>query len=174
MRATKVLAALSCIGSGSAQANAIGTLGLSPGRVSLGAADPAVTAANYCQVIRDLTPNLASDCGRPPRTQFWSRAFTQIHEDFHVTDFRDNYLRPKIQELENYIKDAARCTDCKSDKTAELTTKMEVLYSEAFNDLVTGGLHECRAFGDGVALYNGSIAAIRARANTQSWAACPP
>jgi hypothetical protein len=145
------------------------------GRTDISSANsPAVTAGSCCQVIRDLTPDPASDCGRPPRTQYYSNAITLIHENFHVSDLRDNYLRPKMTDLENFVKQQANCTNCKSDKSAELTNRMEQLYSEAFNSFTAGGLHECRAYGDGVARYNALIAAIRVRATQAAWAGCPP
>lgn len=80
----------------------------------------------------------------------------------------------KMVELDNFVKLQANCTDCKLDKTVELTAKMEALYSEGFNAFVAGGLHECRAYGDGVPLYNALITAIKARATLAAWAACPP
>ena len=78
-----------------------------------------------------------------------------------------------MTDLENFVKLQANCTDCKSDKTVELNAKMEVLYTEGFNAFVAGRLHECRAYGDGVASYNALTAAIRARATAAAWAACP-
>jgi hypothetical protein len=53
-----------------------------------GDADSDITAANYTTVSSDLTPNMSSSGGRPPRTQFWANDLTQQHELFHANDVR--------------------------------------------------------------------------------------
>jgi len=51
--------------------------------------DPDIKACNYQLVTKDLTPNMASDNGRPPRTEFWAEDLTRQHELFHA----DNQMR---------------------------------------------------------------------------------
>jgi hypothetical protein len=53
-----------------------------------GDTDADITAANYNTVSTDLTPNMSSSGGRPPRTQFWANDLTQAHELFHANDVR--------------------------------------------------------------------------------------
>lgn len=48
--------------------------------------DSDITKVNYQKVASDLTPDLANEGGTPPRTQFWARDLTLVHEDFHATD----------------------------------------------------------------------------------------
>lgn len=50
------------------------------------AADAHITKANYPKVVTDLTPDPKNQGGAPPRTQFWARDLTLLHEDFHATD----------------------------------------------------------------------------------------
>lgn len=52
------------------------------------------------QAKSDLTPDAI---GRAPRLCYWSSLLTQRHEQFHASDWRDNYYTPKIQEAETWI-----------------------------------------------------------------------
>jgi hypothetical protein len=45
--------------------------------------DSDITKANFPKVASDLTPR---GDGIPPRTRFWARDLTLIHENFHATD----------------------------------------------------------------------------------------
>ena len=46
----------------------------------------AITHTNFARVARDLTPNMHSDGGRPPRRRFWAQDLTIVHEQFHVNE----------------------------------------------------------------------------------------
>jgi hypothetical protein len=52
------------------------------------ATDPDITAANYPTVADDLKPNMSSSGGRPPRTKFWAKDLTEVHELFHANDVK--------------------------------------------------------------------------------------
>ena len=45
-----------------------------------------ITAANYAQIVSDLTPVLIEKSWRAPRSQFWSDAICQRHEQYHAKD----------------------------------------------------------------------------------------
>ena len=48
--------------------------------------DAAINHGNFPTAGSDLTPDLSSDGGRPPRTTFWARDLTVIHEQFHANE----------------------------------------------------------------------------------------
>jgi hypothetical protein len=50
--------------------------------------DAAITKTNYPKVADDLTPNMSSSGGRPPRAKFWAKDLTEIHEKFHADDVK--------------------------------------------------------------------------------------
>jgi hypothetical protein len=47
--------------------------------------DPAITNTNFPTVASDLTPTTFQG-GKPPRTQFWARDLTVVHEQFHCNE----------------------------------------------------------------------------------------
>lgn len=153
------------------------------GRTDVPSADAAIVnddlvggVPRYCQIITDLTPNLASDGGRPPRNNFWSRSLTEQHELFHISDLRNNFLRPSFfRDFQNEVADPATCTDCKSDQTAALNRIMDRLFNQEIRNFVGADrrAHERRAYGDGVPGYNALVNAIRARAMRERFRACP-
>ncbi len=126
------------------------------------AMDAVVTAATADAIATDLVPNIMSDCGRPPRGTYWSQSRTQQHEDFHVTDFQDNFLKPRLDTFATAVV-ANNQTDCPEDRKAALMMQADVIYQQALTAMVVGRLHECRAYGDGVATYTALANAIRTR-----------
>jgi hypothetical protein len=50
--------------------------------------DPDISACNYQLVSKDLTPNMSSDNGRPPRSKYWAEDLTIRHEKFHAINQR--------------------------------------------------------------------------------------
>jgi hypothetical protein len=50
--------------------------------------DPDITKTNFTKVADDLTPNMSSSGGRPPRSKFWAKDLTEIHEKFHADDVK--------------------------------------------------------------------------------------
>jgi hypothetical protein len=62
----------------------------------------AITHANFATVASDLTPNMASDGGRPPRTQFWAQDLTITHEQFHVTE-RKGFATTAVTSAQTWL-----------------------------------------------------------------------
>jgi len=139
-------------------------IGVQPlGRTNVETAmDAVVTAATANAIATDLTPNIMSDCGRPPRGTYWSQSRTQQHEDFHVTDFQDNFIKPRLDTFAMNVV-VNNQTDCPEDRKAALMMQADVVYQQALTALVAGRQHECRAYGDGVATYTALANAIRMR-----------
>jgi hypothetical protein len=50
------------------------------------ASDSDITKANYTTVASDLTPDMSTLNGKPPRHNFWARDLTLIHERFHADE----------------------------------------------------------------------------------------
>lgn len=104
------------------------------------------------QAKSDLTPNAT---GRAPRTRYWSAALTSQHELFHVSDWRDSYYTPKVQEAETWIESQEEVVTLSNlapatvlaakkfdfhDKLIEKTNEAQIDYNPD---------KETRAYGDG-------------------------
>lgn len=49
-------------------------------------ADADIDLGNYGTVVSDLTPDMTDLKGRPPRTEYFAKDITVVHERFHATD----------------------------------------------------------------------------------------
>jgi hypothetical protein len=112
----------------------------------------------------------------PPRTHYWSSAITTAHERFHVSDVHTRITSKVFADLQTYVKDPSRCTDCKSaTPTATFDTEMNRLFRQYFNVLLVDA--EMLAHNHSNAMYRTLITQIRQRARNapaaQNWpAAC--
>lgn len=124
------------------------------------AADAALTNANYAQVVTDLTPDVADLKGRPPRTKFWSKDFTEKHEKYHVKDFEDK-AKSGAADAETWL----------ATKTAATKAEVQTLLDTAWTDKIftpwdtftNPPAVEERAYSDGAASYTARANAIKAR-----------
>jgi hypothetical protein len=118
---------------------------------------PSITADNYGLASSDLTPNMASDGGRPPRTSFWASDLTEQHEKYHANDFAYTYGNPAF---------AAAITWLKAQEVAsieEAKTQTNLLPRRMTENLIANYVpgSETRAYGDGAALYKGRADSIK-------------
>lgn len=118
--------------------------------------DPDISAANYDQVVADLTPDTSVEGGTPPRSQFWARDLTIEHEQYHVNDYR-RLGQEAIRVTNRWL----------SGQTASSTREVEDLLPLAmdeFIDHVERGMvkpaSEIRAYSAGVARYQARVEAI--------------
>jgi hypothetical protein len=118
--------------------------------------DADIKAANYTTVADDLTPNKASSGGRPPRSKFWAKDLTEIHEQFHADDVKR--LGPGA---------ATSAVSWLSSQTAATVLGVQALVDSLPNRVVQtlaagmGEPSELRAYGAGAAAYTARADAIR-------------
>ena len=118
--------------------------------------DPDIKAANYTAVADDLTPNAASSGGRPPRSKFWAKDLTEIHEQFHADDVKR--LGPGA---------ATSAVSWLSSQTAATVLGVQALIDGMPARVVQtlaagmGEPSEVRAYGSGAAAYTTRADAIR-------------
>ena len=131
---------------------------------------PAITHANFAAVAADLTPDMADDGGRPPRTAFWAEDLTLRHERFHATE-RQGFGTAGAQAAQTWL----------SAQTASSIVDVALLVAQvparvvASSQAAAGDVHtkESRAYGDGAALYQARADAIRARGATGAYPGAP-
>lgn len=129
----------------------------------------AITSANYATVASDLTPNMSSDNGRPPRTQFWAQDLTERHERFHANERAYTYGQPAFEFAQNWLKsqtatDAAGATALVN----QVPNKMHESYATSY---APG--KESRAYGDGAPSYRARADAIKAKGDGGGYPAPP-
>ena len=127
-----------------------------------GDTDPDITKANYPDVVKDLTPNMSSSGGRPPRNAFWAKDLTEIHELFHADDVQKRGPGAVTTAI-NWLK----------TKTAASVADVTALVNQVPDRVVQtiaaamGEPGEVRAYGKGAAAYTARAEAIdkRGKAN---------
>ncbi len=141
-----------------------------------GANDPVVTPATCQAIIADFTPPPVGTAQGPPRAHYWSSAFTTAHERFHVTDVHNRITTKVFADLQAFVNDPSRCTDCKSPvPAATFDAEMNRLFQQYFAILNADA--EMLAHNQSNAMYRALIAQIQQRARSapaaESWpAAC--
>lgn len=122
--------------------------------------DPALTNANYAQVVSDLTPDVSDLKGRPPRTKFWSKDFTIQHEKYHVKDFTD-IGQTGATGAEAWL--ATQTAARKQDVPALLDTAWNEKIFKVWDKFTDPPKVEERAYDDGVASYTARANAIKTK-----------
>jgi hypothetical protein len=123
-------------------------------------ADPALTNANYPTAASDLTPNMARQGGKPPRTQFWATDLTVQHERFHSNE-RSGFNRAGAAQAQAWL----------SAQTAGSVADVAALIAQVPGRVITASQaavgtldeKESRAYGDGAASYKARADAITAK-----------
>ncbi len=139
--------------------------------------DSDVTPATCALIISDLTPPPAGTAAPPPRTTYTSLMVTEVHERFHVSDFRNRVVTPTMNQLAAFVSQASNCTDCKTaTPDATFDAEMERLWT-ANRPSYFDGNHEMRAYDHANPQYGALAQAVRQRARTapasENWpAAC--
>jgi hypothetical protein len=115
--------------------------------------------------INDLTPNTGPD-GSSIRTTYWSRAITEAHELFHVSDWTNGFYKPKMVEAETNIENTVIPVTLSNldpnivlanEKPAFMATILSKT-SDAQKAYTPG--KELRAYANGAHLYNSLIFTI--------------
>jgi hypothetical protein len=120
------------------------------------ATDGVVTAGDYEDIVKDLTPALKERSWVAPRAKYWSKAICERHEKYRSKDDSKWSEGPGKTVVKDYLKGQ---TIPGNDIEAELTVVMDDAMTEMSNanwDFYTGGVAsyssfagEERAFGDG-------------------------
>jgi hypothetical protein len=129
----------------------------------------AIHQGNYTAVAADLTPNMASDNGRPPRRSYWAGDLTARHERFHATERAETYGRPAFQFASTWLAgqtaaDAAEATRLLNQVPAKMNESYAASYSPG---------KESRAYGDGAPSYRARADAITAKGGRTGYPADP-
>ena len=133
--------------------------------------DAALTSANYPQVVADLTPDMTDLKGRPPRSKFWSKDLTEVHEKKHVKDFVD-IAKTGATGAETWLgtQNAAK----KEDVPALLDTAWSDKIFKVWDKFTDPPAVEERAYSDGAPLYKARADAIKAKGDKGAAGGYPP
>lgn len=121
------------------------------------ASSPHLTKANYKTAVSDLTPNMSDLNGRPPRSKFWSRKLTLVHEKFHA-DEDVRFGKNAIPAAKTWLngQNANTISDChKLIQAAGRRVETAVAAGMAFPG------REERAYGDGAPKYKALANSIK-------------
>jgi hypothetical protein len=137
-----------------------------------GAADAAVTAGTWKDVVKDLKPD---GTGRPTRDTYWAPDLTAKHEQFHGTDDigQANLFLPTVQA---WLSSQTITVPAGPDPSAAIETKVRDLVEQARQKVKADGwahYHsggEDRAYADGKSSYQARVDGVTARAGTAHWA----
>ena len=123
-----------------------------------GDTDADITKTNYPDIVKDLTPNMSSSGGRPPRNHFWAKDLTEIHEKFHADDVKKQ-APGAITTAVNWLKTKT------ASSVADVTTLVNQIPDRVVQTLAAGMGEpgEVRAYGDGAAAYTTRSEAIDKR-----------
>jgi hypothetical protein len=108
-----------------------------------------ITAANYNTVASDLTPNMGDLSGRPPRTQFWNKALTRRHEQFHARD-GVNLGRAAVPAVTAWLN--AQTANNEADCQRLVTQSADRIFQAMMLGMTFPG-REQRAYADGAPAY---------------------
>ena len=123
--------------------------------------DPDITAGNYPTVASDLTPNMSSDNGRPPRTMFWAEDLTEKHELFHTTQRSGPFGNDTATAIKNWLDGQTAISEAGIRSTLLPQALAEGV--RVFNAFVAAPTTEGDAYGDGAPLYRARADAITAK-----------
>jgi hypothetical protein len=115
--------------------------------------DSDITKANLAKVAADLAPSAA---GVPPRTRFWARDLTLIHEQFHATDGQ-TYCKAELASAQTTLN--AQTAASMDDVKALLRPIPDQLVKGREKGMVGG---EERAYKAGTAAYKDRADKIKA------------
>lgn len=130
----------------------------------------AITSANYTTVASDLTPNMASDNGRPPRTQFWAQDLTERHERFHANERANTYGRPAFEFAQTWLGTQTAADDA---GVTGLVNRVPDKMRESYATSYTPG-KESRAYGDGAPSYRARADAVKTKGDGGGYPAPAP
>jgi len=122
--------------------------------------DGDITDSNYPTVASDLTPDMSSDNGRPPRTMFWAEDLTERHELFHTRQRSGPFGAARVSAIKTFLdgRTASSAAEVRALLPAALTEGQRV-----FNALIAAPAGEGDAYADGAPLYQARADAITAK-----------
>ena len=130
--------------------------------------DAAITHANFASVASDLTPNMGDLGGRPPRTKFWARDLTVVHEQFHVSE-RKGFAATGVTDAQTWLN--AQTANSVADVRALLAqVPAQVI---ATSNLKANPGKENRAYGAGAGAYTARANAITTKGNAGKYPGAP-
>jgi len=133
--------------------------GLLPTRTNVeSGTDAAITKDNYTQVASDLMPRKTKP-RRSPRTQFWSRDLTIIHEKFHADERANKYGKEAFKLARTWL---STQTATSEEQVKEHVDKIPSKMSESFAASYKPKC-EHRAYDDGAPLYEARSKKIKSR-----------
>lgn len=138
-----------------------------PGAQVLESADDAIVTKDTCALILpDITPTGPGEAGRPGIHKYWSKVFTEHHEQKHFQDWKDMVLTPTLNEFTAWL--AAKCQGCTEPlPKKDIDAQFDLIYSAKTKNYDQGA--EDRAHDVSNAEYQALADAIRARARKENW-----
>ncbi|MEM7186888.1 MAG: LysM peptidoglycan-binding domain-containing protein [Bacteroidota bacterium] len=126
--------------------------------------DPDLKACNYQLAASDLTPDMGSDNGRPPRTKFWAEDLTIRHELYHAVEQRQKKYGPiRVKAIQDHL-NKQKPTSAGEILTTHIPAAKRV-GQRAFNN-ADKAIREDEAYGDGAPLYQARANAITAKGDS--------
>jgi hypothetical protein len=122
------------------------------------ATDADITKTNYPKVADDLTPNVGSSGGRPPRSKFWAKDLTEIHEKFHAEDVKGQGPAAATAAVAWLNAQTAGTVIGVAAVTSQLPARVVQTLIAGMGEPA-----EVRAYGGGAAAYTARAADIRKR-----------
>jgi hypothetical protein len=130
----------------------------------------ALTPTNYPTAASDLTPDMAVEGGKPPRTQFWASDLTVIHEQFHVTE-RKKFNQGGVNDAQAWLdKQSASSLD---DVKALIDQLRPIIRTSSDKAINAPPGREERAYTAGAPAYLARANAIRAKGAAGGYAKQP-
>jgi len=126
--------------------------------------DTDIKACNYQLVSSDLTPNMGSDNGRPPRTKYWSQDLTERHELFHTTQRSDHWGPDTLTAAQTWL-NGQTATSASQIRSSLLQRALNEGI-RVFNTFATAPAAEGDTYGDGAPLYLARANAIKTKGDT--------
>jgi len=112
---------------------------------------------------------MASDNGRPPRTQFWAQDLTERHERFHANERANTYGRPAFEFAQTWLGTQTAADDAGvTTLVNQVPDKMRESYATSY----TPG-KESRAYGDGAPSYRARADAVKTKGDGGGYPAPP-
>jgi hypothetical protein len=129
-----------------------------------GDTDPDITKTNYPNIVHDLTPNMSSSGGRPPRDHFWAKDLTEIHEKFHADDVKGQ-APGAITTALNWLKTKTAAS------VGDVTALVNQIPDRVVQTLAAGMGEpgEVRAYGAGAGAYTARAEAIDKRGKNNEY-----
>lgn len=127
-----------------------------------GDTDNDIKACNYQLISKDLTPNMSSDNGRPPRSKYWAEDLTTRHELFHAENqFRDDFGPQATTDAQTWL--SAQTASSASQIETLLMPRAYAVARLTKKRLSNQPSTEGDTYGDGAPLYQARADSIKTK-----------